>query len=214
MNKILDIDTLPKKIPIFPLSDCLLLPNGTISLNIFEPRYLNMTEDAISSNRLIGMIQPKKNYKDELDLYSVGCVGKITHFSELKNQKLLIELTGICRYELLHHTLSSKDYRIANINFDKYSIDLNKPNTDLIDSLRKEFIINLKNYFNSQEIEADWKIIEKAPSGTLVNSLAQSCPFNTEEKQMLLESKDFMELVNIMITLFKIYSAGEVKNLN
>ena len=120
IEEILDI----KQIPIFPLSNCILLPNGSLTLNIFEPRYLNMTEDAISNNRLIGMIQPKSNSKDKMDLYSIGCVGKIIHFSELKDQKYLIELKGICRYQLIDHELTKKQYRVANIDFKKYALDI------------------------------------------------------------------------------------------
>ena len=210
IEEILDI----KQIPIFPLSNCILLPNGTLTLNIFEPRYLNMTEDAISNNRLIGMIQPKSNSKDKIDLYSIGCVGKIIHFSELKDQKYLIELKGICRYQLINHELTNKEYRVANIDFKKYALDLASVKFNLNRALKEDFLNSLKIYFASQKIDADWKIIEKAPTNLLINSLAQSCPFNIGEKQMLLESKDLNDLANIMITLFKIYSAGETKNLN
>ena len=210
MEEILDI----KQIPIFPLSNCILLPNGTLTLNIFEPRYLNMTEDAISNNRLIGMIQPKSNSKDKIDLYSIGCVGKIIHFSELKDQKYLIELKGICRYQLINHELTNKEYRVANIDFKKYALDLASVKFNLNRALKEDFLNSLKIYFASQKIDADWTVIEKAPINLLINSLAQSCPFNIGEKQMLLENKDLNDLANIMITLFKIYSAGETKNLN
>ena len=210
IKEILDI----KEIPIFPLSNCILLPNGTLTLNIFEPRYLNMTEDAISNNRLIGMIQPKSNSKDKIDLYSIGCVGKIIHFSELKDQKYLIELKGICRYQLINHELTNKEYRLANIDFTKFALDLASVKFNLEKTLKEEFLNSLKTYFSSQKIDADWKVIEKAPTNLLINSLAQSCPFSISEKQMLLESKDLNDLTNIMITLFKIYSAGETKNLN
>ena len=210
MEEILDI----KQIPIFPLSNCILLPNGTLTLNIFEPRYLNMTEDAIANNRLIGMIQPKSNSKDKIDLYSIGCVGKIIHFSELKDQKYLIELKGICRYQLINHELTNKEYRVANIDFKKYALDLASVKFNLNRALKEDFLNSLKIYFASQKIDADWKIIEKAPTNLLINSLAQSCPFSIGEKQMLLENKDLNDLANIMITLFKIYSAGETKNLN
>ncbi|MFP6779096.1 MAG: LON peptidase substrate-binding domain-containing protein [Alphaproteobacteria bacterium] len=210
IKEILDI----KEIPIFPLSNCILLPNGTLTLNIFEPRYLNMTEDAISNNRLIGMIQPKSNYKDKIDLYSIGCVGKIIHFSELKDQKYLIELKGICRYQLINHELTNKEYRLANIDFTKFALDLASVKFNLEKTLKEEFLNSLKTYFSSQKIDADWKVIEKAPTNLLINSLAQSCPFSIGEKQMLLESKDLNDLTNIMIALFKIYSAGETKNLN
>ena len=210
IEEILDI----KQIPIFPLSNCILLPNGTLTLNIFEPRYLNMTEDAISNNRLIGMIQPKSNSKDKIDLYSIGCVGKIIHFSELKDQKYLIELKGICRYQLINHELTNKEYRLANIDFTKFALDLASVKFNLEKTLKEEFLNSLKTYFSSQKIDADWKVIEKAPTNLLINSLAQSCPFSIGEKQMLLESKDLNDLTNIMIALFKIYSAGETKNLN
>tara|TARA_B110000003_G_scaffold266254_1_gene292979 strand:- start:1244 stop:1879 length:636 start_codon:yes stop_codon:yes gene_type:complete len=210
IKEILDI----KEIPIFPLSNCILLPNGTLTLNIFEPRYLNMTEDAISNNRLIGMIQPKSNSKDKIDLYSIGCVGKIIHFSELKDQKYLIELKGICRYQLINHELTNKEYRLANIDFTKFALDLASVKFNLEKTLKEEFLNSLKTYFSSQKIDADWKVIEKAPTNLLINSLAQSCPFSIGEKQMLLESKDLNDLTNIMIALFKIYSAGETKNLN
>ncbi|MDG2001165.1 MAG: LON peptidase substrate-binding domain-containing protein [Alphaproteobacteria bacterium] len=210
IEEILDI----KQIPIFPLSNCILLPNGALTLNIFEPRYLNMTEDAISNNRLIGMIQPKSNSKDKIDLYSIGCVGKIIHFSELKDQKYLIELKGICRYQLINHELTNKDYRVANIDFKKYALDLASVTFNLDRLLKEDFLNSLKIYFTSQKIDADWKVIEKAPINLLINSLAQSCPFSIGEKQILLESKDLNDLANILITLFKIYSAGETKDLN
>ena len=210
IEEILDI----KQIPIFPLSNCILLPNGSLTLNIFEPRYLNMTEDAISNNRLIGMIQPKSNSKDKMDLYSTGCVGKIIHFSELKDQKYLIELKGICRYQLIDHELTKKQYRVANIDFKKYALDIASVKFNLDRLLKEDFLNSLKIYFASQKIDADWKVIEKAPINLLINSLAQSCPFSIGEKQILLESKDLNDLANILITLFKIYSAGETKGLN
>jgi len=210
IEEILDI----KQIPIFPLSNCILLPNGSLTLNIFEPRYLNMTEDAISNNRLIGMIQPKSNSKDKMDLYSTGCVGKIIHFSELKDQKYLIELKGICRYQLIDHELTKKQYRVANIDFKKYALDIASVKFNLDRLLKEDFLNSLKIYFASQKIDADWKVIEKAPINLLINSLAQSCPFSIGEKQILLENKDLNDLANILITLFKIYSAGETKGLN
>ena len=214
MDKIINIKNLPKEIPIFPLSDCLLMPKGTISLNIFEPRYINMTEDAISNNRYIGMIQPRHKHNNEPELYPTGCVGKITHFSELKDQKYLIELTGVCRFQLISHKLTERKYRIASIDLANYSQDLKDNKLELNPLLKDSFLNSLKNYFESQKIDADWQIIEKAPTNVLINSLAQSCPFNKEEKQKLLESTDLDDLINTMITLFKIYSAGETNNLN
>ena len=214
MNSTLNIENLPTAIPLFPLPNCLLLPNGNLTLNIFEPRYINMTEDAIASNRLIGMIQPKKTNKKENALYNIGCLGKITHFSELKNQKYLIELSGLCRYKMINNELINQGYLLANVDYTGYYSDLTTNNKEISSVLRKEFVSSLKSYFNSENIKADWKIVEKAPSSLLVNSLAQSCPFNNEEKQMLLESKDINGLVENMIALFKISAAGDIKNIN
>ena len=213
MDNNLNIDKLPQAIPIFPLSNCLLLPNGNLTLNIFEPRYVHMTEDSISSNRLIGMIQPKKDNKTKDDLYNIGCLGKITHFSELDNAKYLIELKGLCRYRMINNKLVDKGYLIANVDYTDYYLDLNN-NQEVSPFLKKEFLSSLKSYFNSENIKADWQIIEKASLNLLVNSLAQSCPFNNEEKQLLLESKDINDITEAMITLFKISAAGEIKNIN
>ena len=210
----LNIENFPKTIPIFPLSNCLLLPNGKLTLNIFEPRYINMTEDAISSNRLIGMIQPKKTNTTKVELYNVGCLGKITHFSELKDKNYLLELTGQSRYKIIDNKLTDKGYLTANVDYTEYNLDLSTNYQEVSSALIKDFLSSLKSYFNSENIKADWKIIEKAPSTLLIRSLAQSCPFNNEEKQMLLESKDINNITETMVALFKISAAGEIKNIN
>ena len=210
----LNIENFPKTIPIFPLSNCLLLPNGNLTLNIFEPRYINMTEDAISNNRLIGMIQPKKTNTTKVELYNIGCLGKITHFSELKDKNYLIELTGQSRYKIIDNKLTDKGYLTANVDYTEYHLDLSTNYQEVSSALMKDFLSSLKRYFNSENIKADWKIIEKAPSSLLIRSLAQSCPFNNEEKQMLLESKDINNITETMVALFKISAAGEIKNIN
>jgi uncharacterized protein len=210
----IDIQNLPKVIPIFPLSNCLLLPNGNLALNIFEPRYIKMTEDSISSNRLIGMVQPKKTNSKKIELYNIGCLGKITHFSELKNKKYMIELSGLCRYKIIDNNETENGYLNANVDYSDYTLDLSSNKKEVDSNIIKEFLSSLKSYFNSESIEADWKTIEKAPANLLIRSLAQSCPFNNEEKQMLLESKDINKLAETMIALFKISAAGEITNIN
>ena len=209
-----NIENLPKVIPIFPLSNCLLLPNGNLALNIFDPRYINMTEDSISNNRLIGMVQPKKTNTTKIELYNIGCLGKITHFSELKNKKYMIELSGLCRYKMFDNNLTGQGYLNANVDYGEYALDLTSSNQKVSSLLMKEFFSSLKNYFISENIKADWETIEKAPATLLVRSLAQSCPFNNEEKQMLLESKDINMIAETLIALFKISAAGEIKNIN
>jgi Lon protease-like protein len=214
MNINLNIENFPKTIPIFPLSNCLLLPNGNLTLNIFEPRYINMTEDAISNNRLIGMIQPKITNTTKVEFYNIGCLGKITHFSELKDKNYLIELTGQSRYKIIDNKLTDKGYLKANVDYTEYHLDLSTNYQEVSSALMKDFLSSLKSYFNSENIKADWKIIDKAPSSLLIRSLAQSCPFNNEEKQMLLESRDINNLTETMVALFKISAAGEIKNIN
>ena len=210
----LNIENFPNTIPIFPLSNCLLLPNGNLTLNIFEPRYINMIEDAISNNRLIGMIQPKKTNTTKIELYNIGCLGRITHFSELKDKNYLIELTGQSRYKIIDNKLTDKGYLTANVDYTEYHLDLSTNYQEVSSGLMKDFLSSLKSYFNSENIKADWKIIEKAPSSLLIRSLAQSCPFNNEEKQMLLESKDINNITETMVALFKIGAAGEINNIN
>ena len=198
---------LPTKVPIFPLTDVILLPQGHIKLNIFENRYLNMTEDCLSSNRIIGMIQPKQKSK----LYDIGCIGKIVQFSEIEENKFFIELKGICRYKILNHTLSERKYRIAEVSYEEYSTDLNSKNTEID---KHQFLKPMKKYFDSKNIQTDWKIIDRAPIEVLVNSLAQSCPFTSIEKQALLEAKDIASRLNLMITLFEINAAGSPVKMN
>ena len=198
---------LPRKVPIFPLTDVILLPQGHIKLNIFENRYLNMTEDCLSSNRIIGMIQPKQKSK----LYDIGCIGKIVQFSEIEENKFFIELKGICRYKILNHTLSERKYRIAEVSYEEYSTDLNSKNTEID---KHQFLKPMKKYFDSKNIQTDWKIIDRAPIEVLVNSLAQSCPFTSIEKQALLEAKDIASRLNLMITLFEINAAGSPVKMN
>ena len=198
---------LPRKVPIFPLTDVILLPQGHIKLNIFENRYLNMTEDCLSSNRIIGMIQPKQKSK----LYDIGCIGKIVQFSEIEENKFFIELKGICRYKIINHTLSERKYRIAEVSYEEYSTDLNSKNTEID---KHQFLKPMKKYFDSKNIQTDWKIIDRAPIEVLVNSLAQSCPFTSIEKQALLEAKDITSRSNLMITLFEINAAGSPVKMN
>ena len=198
---------LPRKVPIFPLTDVILLPQGHIKLNIFENRYLNMTEDCLSSNRIIGMIQPKQKSK----LYDIGCIGKIVQFSEIEENKFFIELKGICRYKIINHTLSERKYRIAEVSYAEYSTDLNSKKTEID---KHQFLKPMKKYFDSKNIQTDWKIIDRAPIEVLVNSLAQSCPFTSIEKQALLEAKDIASRSNLMITLFEINAAGSPLKMN
>ena len=207
MNPFKNIKELPVEIPLFPLNNCLLLPKGNLKLNIFEPRYLNMTEDSISKDRIIGMIQTNENKQ----IYKVGCIGKIIQFTETKDHKYLIELGGICRYDIVDFTLTERGYKMAEVSYDNFLNDLS---SDTVSFDKRKFLKALKHYFNFQNIETDWELLNKAPIDLLVITLAQTCPFNTEEKQMLIETKDFNELASNMISLLEINSAGETNKIN
>ena len=134
--------------------------------------------------------------------------------SELKNKKYRIELSGLCRYKIIDNNQTENGYLNANIDYSDYTLDLSSNKKEVDSNIIKEFLSSLKGYFNSESIEADWKTIKEAPANLLIRSLAQSCPFNNEEKQMLLESKDINTLAETMIALFKISAAGEIMNIN
>ena len=166
-----------------------------------------MTEDCLSSNRIIGMIQPSKENK----LFNIGCMGKIIQFSELEDKKYFIELEGICRYKILEHSITTREYRMAEVDYSNFKDDLNSKESTIA---KNEFLKPMKKYFNFQKIETDWSIINKAPIEILVNFLAQSCPFSSVEKQALLEAKDINSRANLIISLFEIGAAGPAIKIN
>ena len=166
-----------------------------------------MTNDAISNNRLIGMIQPGNKTK----FYSVGCMGKIIHFTETAENKYLIELKGICRYNIIRHEIVERGYIQAEVKYTDFQQDLALENININ---KKKFLGALKLYFTKQNINTDWETIQKAPLDLLVRSIAQACPFNSEEKQMLLETHDINKLAINMTSLFEINSAGDTSKIN
>ena len=186
MNK----KNLPKIIPVFPLSNFIIFPHTTVPLNIFEPRYIQMINDSMKSNRMIGMIQPKKNSKNRPDLYNVGCLGKITSFNETKDGKYLIIINGVSRFNILNEESSKKLYRECNVNYKSYSEDLKK-NEEKISFTDLELIFkNLKSIFKKQGYLINWKELEKQSLDLTINTLSMASPFTIEEKQILLETID------------------------
>jgi len=183
---------LPKKIPIFPLSNFIIFPRTTVPLNIFEPRYVDMINDSMGSNKLIGMIQPKniKNNDDIPNLYDIGCMGKITSFNENDNGQFLIELKGIIRFEIQNEIRSNKKYRECEIKFENYYDDLNKRNENIKFSDLKLIFKDLKSLFEKRGFIINWKGLEKQSLDETINALAMASPFTLEEKQILLETKN------------------------
>ena len=183
---------LPKFLPIFPLSNFIIFPRTTVPLNIFEPRYIDMINDSMKSNKLIGMIQPKNLKENEIvpELYDIGCMGKITSFKENDNGQFLIELKGIIRFQKVDEIRSNKKYRECNVNFKNFYADLNYQNENLQFSDLKLIFKNLKSLFEKRGFIINWKGLEKQSLDETINALAMASPFTLEEKQILLEAKN------------------------
>tara|TARA_B100000963_G_scaffold96868_1_gene83653 strand:+ start:1767 stop:2408 length:642 start_codon:yes stop_codon:yes gene_type:complete len=185
---------LPKKIPVFPLSNFIIFPKTTVPLNIFEPRYLQMIDDSMKSNRYIGMIQPKKTGDlKKPDLHRIGCVGKITSFNETEDGRYLIVLNGICRYETVVEINSNKLYRECEVNFNSFSNDLTIQNEKINFADLKQIFSDLKKLFEQQGYQINWKDLEKQSIEQTINTLSMASPFTLEEKQILLETETLIE---------------------
>ena len=182
---------LPKTIPVFPLSNFIIFPKTTVPLNIFEPRYVEMINDSMKKDKLIGMIQPKNfNNKDpKPELHNVGCLGKITSFRETDNNTYLIELKGVVRFEIINEIKNEKKYREYEVNYKNYIDDLNEKKEDLKFSDLELIFKNLKALFEKRGFIINWKGLEKQSLDETINALAMASPFTLEEKQVLLEAK-------------------------
>ena len=208
------LEKFPHNIPIFPLPGALLLPDSKLPLNIFEPRYLEMVEDSLKTeSRFIGMIQPKKSEEIEStqSLHRVGCAGKISSFSETDDGRYLITLKGISRFELQDIEKEETSYVKGNVKWSKFENDL-APIKAIKNFDRLEFLNTLKKYFESAQISSDWEILENAEEGVLINSLSMLCPFDPEEKQVLLEAETLFHRKNILLTLLNLFSEKGQRN--
>ena len=186
-------EDLPKKIPIFPLSNFIIFPKTSVPLNIFEPRYIDMVNDCMKLNKLIGMIQPmNSNNVDGLNtnLYKIGCLGKITSFRETEDGRYLIELKGLIRYEIIKELETNKKYRECEINFEKFYNDLELQKEELKFTDLELIFKDLKSLFEKRGFIINWKELEKQSLDETINALAMASPFSLEEKQVLLEAKN------------------------
>ncbi len=177
---------LPSKLPIFPLSNFIIFPKTTVPLNIFEPRYIDMVDDSMKSDKLIGMIQPKNsNIKYEVPkLYQVGCVGKITSFRETEDGRYLIELKGVSRFKSIKELETLTKYRILQVNYEDYIEDLENKKEDLKFSDLELIFKDLKSLFEKKGFIINWKALEKQSLDETINALAMASPFSLEEKQV------------------------------
>lgn len=181
----IEYDDLPSEIAIFPLRGALLLPYGRLPLNIFEPRYVAMIEDALAGSRMIGMIQPDES-GDENALYTTGCAGKIIEFNETDDGRFLITLIGISRFLIRKELKERKGYRVVRPNWAKFSDDLGPQTCRDIDREKLEEM--LKAFFKLHELHCDWEMVEQVPDSKLITCLSTVCPFSPQEKQVLLEA--------------------------
>ena len=204
------IENLPKKISVFPLSNFIIFPNTSVPLNIFEPRYIKMIDDSMKANRIIGVVQPRN--KNEIpELYSTGCMGRITNFNETDDGRYLIIIRGISRFKILSEINNDKPYRECEVNFDQYSKDMIENYNEIKFSDLELIFKNLKSLFKKKGYMINWKDLEKQSLDQTINTLAMASPFSLAEKQILLETID---INNRKTELQKILNTYIVDNFN
>ena len=193
-------------IPVFPLPGALLLPRGQMPLNVFEPRYLAMVDDALGGKRLIGMIQPdvaRGGPESRPHLYKIGCVGRITQLAETGDGRYLIELTGICRYRIEEELAVATPYRQCRVAYAPFADDfVARKGEEAVD--RKALLDALAAFLKANSLKADWQGIENAPNEALVNALAMMSPYGAAEKQALLEAPDLKARAEILVAVTEI----------
>ena len=183
---------LPKKIPVFPLSNFIIFPKTTVPLNIFEPRYIEMINESMKKDKLVGMIQPRNSNEDQISpvLYDIGCLGKITSFKETDDGRYLIELKGLIRFQILKEVNSTHKYREFEVDYNDFYLDLENKKEELKFSDLELIFKNFKSLFERRGFVINWKELEKQSLDETINALAMASPFSLEEKQVLLEAKN------------------------
>jgi len=205
----LSFEALPDRIAIFPLTGVLLLPRGDLPLNIFEPRYLNMVEDALAGSRMIGMIQPTvhESEDDNPPVYRTGCAGRIVRFEETGDGRYLINLRGVCRFDAVKELPLCRGYRPVTPDWSPFRADMDEESGTCLD--RERLLDGLRSYFDAQRIDADWNAIEASPDERLITCLAMICPFAPPEKQALLEAPTLAERGAVLTTLVEMNVHGQ-----
>ena len=206
------IDQLPNIIPVFPLSNFIIFPETTVPLNIFEPRYIQMVDDAMKGERIIGMVQPKNSSQSIPALYDIGCAGKIKSFNETEDGRYLIVLVGIARFNITKELANKKLYRECEVNFGEFSNDINFEKEDIKFSDLELIFKNLKSLFNKHDYIINWKELEKQSLNQTINILSMSSPFSLEEKQALLETIDLKERKQKLEKILKTYTFDKFSN--
>ncbi len=207
-------EDLPNKIPVFPLSNFIIFPKTTVPLNIFEPRYIDMINDSMKSNKLIGMIQPKTSNINQIkpELHEVGCLGKITSFRETEDGRFLIEVKGLIRFKKIKELSTEKKYRVLEVNFKDFYQDLEDKKENLKFSDLELIFKDLKSLFEKRGFIINWKALEKQSLDETINALAMASPFTLEEKQILLEAENLNLRKNKIAEILKTYTFDNYEN--
>ena len=206
-------DILPKKIPVFPLSNFIIFPGTTVPLNIFEPRYIQMIDNCVKNDKLIGMIQPKKNKTQRNpELHDVGCLGKITSFKDTDEGRYLIELKGLIRFKIIKEIKNDKLYRECEINYKDFEEDLLLKKEQIKFSDLELIFKDLKLLFEKRGFIINWKELEKQNLNETINALAMASPFSLEEKQVLLETKNLELRKNKIAEILTTYTFDNYNN--
>ena len=201
------ISDLPDLLPVFPLKSVIVLPRATLPLNVFEPRYLTMVDDVLGNDRIVGIIQPEMADEadqspigSEISLRSVGCAGRITAFQETDDGRMLITLSGVCRFELRQEVESDDPYRLFQADYSKFSSDLEKGTGE--DEVNRDHLLTvLRTYLKINELNADWQSIDKSSNEFLVNTLSMISPYGPAEKQALLEAPTLSDRSEVLVAL-------------
>jgi uncharacterized protein len=212
---------LPSTIPVFPLHGVLLVPEGKLPLNIFEPRYLNMVFDALALNRMIGIIQPDRSIptpppsllgQQPEPIYTVGCAGRITNFAESEDGRLLITLLGVCRFTVKREIATIRGYRRVETDWNRFSNDMSSRDKSSLNLDRIRLLTALRDFFKHHNIQVDWQRVEKMSDAALINFMAMNLPFEPGEKQALLEASNLEARAVLMTELAEMFTAGNAGN--
>ena len=204
---------LPKTIPVFPLSNFIIFPHTTVPLNVFEPRYVEMIQDSMKTNKLIGLVQPKNNVDGSIpNLHKIGCLGKIINFKDTSDGRYLINLKGLTRFETIKEIKNDKPYRIFEINCNNFKEDLSPEKKNLKFSDLELIFKDLKLLFEKKGYVINWKSLEKQDLNETINALSMASPFSLEEKQILLESKNLEIRKNKIAEILSTYNYDNFSN--
>ncbi len=212
MKKKFNKTDLPHELPVFPLSNAIFFPKTLLPLNIFEPRYKQMTEHAVNGNKLIGMVQSnqKIDEKGKAEVYNIGCVGYIEFHSKTPDGRYLINLKGISRFKIKEEINTNNLYRKFSVDYNDFSSDFDEQKTGEINTI--ELIKKTKKLFEQYQLSTDWKVVEKVETEQLINSLSMICPFTISEKQRLLETKNLIDRNEILNKIINFYVLGNNEN--